>query len=211
MLTENLCVFNTPLTIQFTVASNMRKSLLIILVLPFFIISCKEKKENRPEKSIRIEKVINHSENADKNDILTNSIKIENDSIIIPEFVIKLELSEKAENKLARDKESVIVQAYFSGIPKDTLNEDYEKWGKIHIGGHNIELWNSKIASFKNIKISKQTFDELTDPNFEVLINVFSGRHSTTSNLLDCEIIQESIDSLKGQKHLIKGKLIYGE
>ena len=122
-----------------------------------------------------------------------------------------MELSEKAINKLTEDKESVIVQAYFSGIPKDTLNKDYEIWGNIHIGGHNIELWNSKIASFKNIKLSKQTFDELTDPNFEVLINVFSGRHSTTSNLLDCETIQESIDSLKGKTHLIKGKLIYGE
>jgi len=183
--------------------------------------SCKEKKDNGTEKNVEIDKVINHSENANntlylknqksKNEVLTDSIKIVNDSIIIPEFVIKLELSEKAESKLKKDKESVIVQAYFSGIPKDTLNEDYEKWGKIHIGGHNIELWNSKIASFKNIKISKQTFDELTDPNFEVLINVFSGRHSTTSNLLDCKIIQESIDSLKGKTHLIKGKLIYGE
>ncbi|CAM4126122.1 hypothetical protein FLJU110815_18230 [Flavobacterium jumunjinense] len=173
--------------------------------------SCKEKKDNGTEESIGIEKIINHSESADKNEILTDSVKIENDSIIIPEFVIKLELSEKAENKLTKDKESVIVQAYFSGIPKDTLNEDYEKWGKIHIGGHNIELWNSKIASFKNIKISKEAFNELADPNFEVLINVFSGRHSTASNLLDCEIIQESIDSLRGKTHLIKGKLIFGE
>jgi hypothetical protein len=188
----------------------MKKPLFIILLLSLLISSCKEKKNNETEKSVEINNGINSSQK-DESDVLIDSIKIVNDSIIIPEFVIKLELSEKAEKKLRKDKESIIVQAYFSGIPKDTLNEDYEKWGKIHIGEHNIELWNSKIASFKNIKLSKQTFDELTDPNFEVLINVFSGRHSSTSNLLDFDIIQESIDSIKGKTNLIKGKLLFGE
>jgi hypothetical protein len=192
----------------------MKKALLIILLLPLLMNSCKKENHYKRGKSVGIDKLINQTENT-KNTIdlkkLKNKNEVLNDSIIIPEFTIQLELSEKAVNKLTKDKESVIVQAYFSGIPKDTLNEDYAKWGEVHIGGNNIELWNSKIANFKNIKLSKQAFNELVDPNFEVLINVFSGRHSTTSNLLDCEIIQESIDSLKGKTHLIKGKLIYGE
>lgn len=185
----------------------MRKSLLIIL-LPLLINSCKQKKD------IGIENIINTSEKENNSlDLKTKKGKNEIlvDSIRIPEFVIQLELSEKAKNKLTNDKESVIVKAYFSGIPKDTLNKDYGKHGKTLIGEHEIELWDSKVASFKNIELSKQTLKGLTNPNFEVLINVYSGRHSSTYNLLDCEILQESIDSIKGKTHLIKGKLLFDE
>ena len=136
---------------------------------------------------------------------------IAGDSVTIPEFEIEIKLSENAEKKLKSEKESVIVQAYFSGRPKDTTLTEYIKQGEINIGASKIELFDKRIARFKNVKISKDEFELLSDKNFEVLINVFSGRRTSPDNLLDMELLQDGIDSIKAKRHVLKGKLIYGD
>ena len=203
------------------VARNMKKTLLILILFSFFSNSCKEKTNSEINENGRIDTETKSSKQeietlelnmkSSENKIFIDSIRVLKDSVIIPEFAIEINLSEKAKAKLKKDNESTIVQAYFSGIPKDTLDSDYQKWGETNIGQHRIELWNSKIAYFKDLKISKKALEDLSDKNFEVLINVFSGRHSTTSNLLDCEILQENISKVKGKTHLINGKLLFGE
>lgn len=133
------------------------------------------------------------------------------DSVILPEFEIELKLSENAEKKLKTDKESIIVQAYFSGIPKDTTLADYIMWGKIRIGSYKVELFDKRVARFVNVKISKDALELLSDKDFEVLINIFTGRRASSSNLLDTDILQDGIESIKAKRHLLKGKLIYGD
>jgi len=133
------------------------------------------------------------------------------DSVILPEFEIELKLSENAEKKLKTDKESIIVQAYFSGIPKDTTMADYIDWGEIRIGSYKIELFDKRVARFENVKISKDAFELLSDKDFEVLINIFTGRRASSSNLLDTDNLQDGIESIKAKRHLLKGKLIYGD
>lgn len=187
----------------------MKKTLLILIFLSFISNSCEKNNSEINEKK-KIE-TLELNTKSSENKVLIDSFRVLKDSVIIPEFAIKINLSEKAKAKLKKDNESTIVQAYFSGIPKDTLDSDYQKWGETNIGQHRIELWNSKIAHFKNVKISKKALEDLSDTNFEVLINVFSGRHSTTSNILDCGILQASIDKVKGKTHLINGKLLFGE
>lgn len=155
--------------------------------------------------------------NTSKNKIGNNSNKLkteiisEGDSILLPEFEIELKLSEKALEKINKDNESIIVQAYFSGIPTDTTNEDYIERGKMGISSEKIELFKNKIAKFYNVKISKQIYDELSDKNFEVLINVFSGRRKSSLNLLNSEILQKGINDIKGTRQSLKVKLIEGE
>lgn len=180
------------------------------MFLSFLSNSCKEKNNSEINEKEKIE-TLELNTKSSENKVLIDSIRVLKDSVIIPEFAIEINLSEKAKAKLKKDNESTIVQAYFSGIPKDTLDSDYQKWGETNIGQHRIELWDSKIAHFKNVKISKKALEDLSDTNFEVLINVFSGRHSTTSNILDCGILQASIDKVKGKTHLINGKLLFGE
>jgi hypothetical protein len=142
------------------------------------------------------------------NFLFIDSLRFENDSVTIPEFAIDLQLSEKTKEKLLIDKEFIIDRAIFSGIPKDTVNEEFEKWGKVFICDNNVELWNSNIANFKAIKMARQNFNELIDSNYEVLINVFSGRRSVLTNLLDSDIIQENINFLKGKSHELEVKLL---
>lgn len=199
----------------------MKKTLLILILFSFLSNSCKEKTNSGVNKNRRSDtetksfkeeiEILEVNMKSSESKVLIDSIRVLKDSVIIPEFAIEINLSEKAKAKLKKDNESTIVQAYFLGIPKDTLDSDYQKWGKTNIGQHRIELWDSKIAYFKNVKISKKALEDLSDKNFEVLINVFSGRRSTTFNLLDCRILQESISKVKGKRHLINGKLLFGE
>src|SRR5450755_3754746 len=72
--------------------------------------------------------------------------KFYGDSVIIPSFEIEVSLSEKANAKLKAGKETIIVRAYFTGIPKDTTSEDYIKSGGIGVASHDIELSDSRIA-----------------------------------------------------------------
>jgi hypothetical protein len=133
------------------------------------------------------------------------------DSVELPDFEIEIILSENAEKKLKIGNESVIVKAYFSGIPKDTTLEEYIEFGAISIGSFQIEIFDKRVVRFEKVKISKSKYEKLEDKNFEVLINVFSGRRSSMYNLLESDILQAGINSIKGKRHILKGKLIYGD
>ena len=146
----------------------------------------------------------------DKTEIthLVDSFTYSKDSATLPGFEIEVQLSKKAEDTLKALHESVIVKAYFSGIPKDTTSEEYEEMGYISIGDHEIELRDVRMAKFMHIALSRKDIELLKDKNFEVLINVFSGHRATDVNLLNVDILQKSIDSVAGKHFVLKGKLI---
>ncbi|MEO6843686.1 MAG: hypothetical protein ABI184_00865 [Ginsengibacter sp.] len=137
--------------------------------------------------------------------------KPDGDSLIIPTFEIEVNLSPKAKAKLSKNNETIIVSASFIGMPKDTTSEDFKNSGQIGIAGKDIEIRNDSIAKFENIRFSKSLYDSLADKDIQLLINVFSGRHSSPDNLLNCGIIQEKMSKVKGKIFTIDCKLIYGE
>lgn len=175
-----------------------KDSYLLIFSLFFVLSSCTSKETKKNDENCL----------KDTAKLIHNSFETVGDSIIIPEFEIEIQLSAKAESKTTKDNESIIVQAYFSGIPKDTTTKEYKKWRQIDIGNHKIELWGSRIAQFKNVKLPKKAIDKLCDSNFKVTINVFTGRHASNNNLLNCEVLIMHINKLKGQRNVLKGKLI---
>jgi hypothetical protein len=133
------------------------------------------------------------------------------DSVLIPPFEIDVSLSTKAEQKLKKDKETIIVKAYFSGIPKDTTIEEYKKTGSLSLASAEKELFAGRTAGFAGIKFSKALYDSLGDKNITLLINIYSGRRASKDNLLNCDILEDKMSNLKGRKFTIKGKLIYGD
>lgn len=135
-------------------------------------------------------------------------LKADGDSLVIPSFSIEVKLSQQAEAKLAGDKETVIVAAWFSGLPKDTASREYKESGAIFIKSSEIELSNTRIANFEGIKFSKAVYDSLADKDIGILINIFSGRKSSPDNLLDCSILTDKMSAVKGQKFVLTGKLI---
>ena len=137
-----------------------------------------------------------------------DAIALNKDSMEIPTFEIEIKLNELAEKKIVDEKESIIVQAYYSGIPKDTTLKEYIDRGKISIGSQRVELFDNRIAKFENMKISKKDYESLRDKNFEVLINVFTGRKTSSFNLINCDLFQDGIETIKGKRLILKGKLI---
>lgn len=137
--------------------------------------------------------------------------KSDGDSLIIPSFEIDVHLSRNAKAKLSKDNETMIVSASFMGVPKDTTSAAYRNSSEMGIAGKDVEIRNGGIAKFENIKFSKALYDSLSDKDIQLLINVFSGRRSSTDNLLNCGIIQEKMSEIRGKKFTIDCKLIYGE
>src|SRR3989344_2845203 len=189
---------------------NLTIKTIIILTILFSLSSCDLNTQG--DKSESKKNAISQSNESTNNEV-NNTSKANNtpmndtftfvgDTVLIPTFEIEIQLTESAEKKIQGDKESIIVQAYFSGIPQDTTLEDYKEWGKIRIGSHRIELTKYRVARFENVKISKTEFDELGDKNFEVLINVVTGRKASMNNLIDCEILQDGIETVKAKRHI---------
>jgi hypothetical protein len=176
-----------------------------VLLLPVFY-SCNNQEANKKIKT-----------NADSNKTVSktdttfspgNYFKFVNDSVVLPAFEIDLQLSAKAEQKLKSAKETIIVKAYFSGVPKDTTSKAYKKWGEMGMMDPEIELSGSRIAKFENIKFSKKLYDSIADKNIRLLINIYSGRRSSENNLLDCDILEDSVSGIANKKFVLKGKLI---
>jgi hypothetical protein len=74
-----------------------------------------------------------------------------------------------------------------------------------------IELKKERLAKFYDCKISKKDYEGLLNKDYEVNINVFTGRKSSTNNLINCDFLQDGIENIKNRRFTLKGKLIYGE
>jgi len=183
---------------------HIMKALVNILFISVILISCSQptKEKEKPE----YDTLLVTKEKTEKPVTVSDYFKVIGDSAEIPSFEIETQLSEKAEKRLKEKKESVIVTAYFSGTPKDSTK--YMDDGEYAVGTHSIELTDSRIAKFSDVKISKEMYESLADKDIQLLINVYSGRRSSKMNLLDCDILAKPVSEAKGQKFILKGKLI---
>jgi hypothetical protein len=187
------------------------RSLLIAAFSSFaFVTSCSERKSSESTASV-VEK---EPEDFPDDDVdlseteMLDTFTERGDSITIPEFEIEVDLTDDAEILLERTGETIIVQAFIMGVPKDDAKVEVTKMGEVYLADPNIELHDTRVARFREINIAKKSFESLAEEDFEVLINIFSGRHSSDVNVLDCDILQEPISVVRGQRHILSGKLI---
>lgn len=183
-------------------------------LLFIFLLSCTSHDAKKNNNAQGKDTLINNGVVKPGTTSLNNTVsyyKFEGDSVIIPSFEINVSLSAKAKQKLKKDKETIIVIAYFSGQPKDTTTEEYLKSGSMGITSAQSEIKDSGIAKFEGIKFSKALYDSLADKDIELLVNVVSGRRSAKDNLLNCDILEDKMSRIKGKRFTIKGKLIYGD
>lgn len=134
-------------------------------------------------------------------------IEIAKDSISLPNFEIILELTAAAKQRLKQNNESIIVKAMFSDLQiYGQENEGLTEFEGLFLGSHEVEIRKKNIAIFNNIKLPTKNFDRISDLNIEVLLNVYSGRHSRNMNILDCYSMRVMIDSVKDKPLIIKCK-----
>tara|TARA_R110000868_G_C10789653_1_gene756184 strand:- start:184 stop:1095 length:912 start_codon:yes stop_codon:yes gene_type:complete len=132
-----------------------------------------------------------------------STLTVDEKQIKLPTFQLELKLSRLAEKELKKSKESIVIVAYIRGTLKNSDEEN-----EYQIGEYTMKVTSERIVTLDDVYVSKKKFDKLEDPNFEVLINVFSGRESSQFNILDVDILQESIEQIKGKRHYLKGRLI---
>jgi hypothetical protein len=139
---------------------------------------------------------------------VTNEMVEIGDSLLLPTFEIQVTLSDSAQKKMTDDHESIIVKVYLSGQPKDSADVELTELGELFLGTPQIELNKPGIARFDKINISKKAYESLVDKDFEILINIYSGRRSSENNILDAELLQGPVSDVTGKRHVLNAKLI---
>jgi hypothetical protein len=134
-------------------------------------------------------------------------LKIASDYVEIPWFEIELKLSDKAEEKLKAENETIIVHAEFIHNPdKDDPTRVLDE--ELLLLSHRIELTDKRLARFEHLKFPKKLYDLLENKDIVLLLIVVSGRKSSLDNFLYCEGLQEPVSKIKGKRITITCKLI---
>jgi hypothetical protein len=129
------------------------------------------------------------------------------DNVVIPTFEIEVSNSPKADQTLGKQKETILVAAFFSGEPSNDKDRDEE--GQLFISKKEIELsGNNRIARFEGLKFPKKLYNKLADKDINLLINVYSGRKASQDNLLDCGIMEAKVSKLVNKRFTLGCKLI---
>lgn len=183
------------------------KFIKLVVVLLFVTLSfnaCSQKEDKSED-----EKTKNSTEDEKSSEDMETETT-ESDSVLVPSFEIELQLTEAAENKIKNNDESVIFSFMFLGNPTDkNLIDPSDGVGdKYLMANKDFELVDERVLKVENVKIAKEVYDNLADKDYEINVNVFTGRRTFETNLISCGIIQDKISKLKGKRHVIKGGLI---
>lgn len=108
-------------------------------------------------------------------------------------FIVEVKLSTEAATSLATIKETVIVAAYYYGLPAKGYESKADEMDEIQLGEEDVNLTGAGFATFTGAPIQTARLPFIKDGAIQVLINVFSGRKSSNSNLLDCGFFEGSV------------------
>ncbi len=126
-----------------------------------------------------------------------------------PSFNLKLSLTENAEAWLKHNNESIIVDAFFYGEAKNGANIVLDiKTGLYQLGGKQFELTDTREVSFFSFEFDPRKIAILANPDYRVIINVYSGRKSTPRNGLDCDAIMGPVSQIQNLQLTISCDLI---
>ena len=186
------------------------KKLLAKLLLTSILLSCANNDSQKKDLLKDSTPVVTTNKNTDS---LTsdNYFKISNDSITILPFEIQVSLSPKAEERITKSKETIIIDVFFTGTPKDSFHAKLEEDGSFYVASAKKEIFYGQTAKFDNITFSKQIYDQLADKNIDLGVNVYSGRKSSGDNLLNCESLFDKLSNVVNKKFTLKGKLVFGD
>lgn len=107
-------------------------------------------------------------------------------------FRVEVTLSPAAREKLAKDKETIIVSADYFGTPVAAAVDQADQVGQLDLGKAQRELAQAGGVDFDQTGFLGARLNLVEGPP-QVNINVYSGRHSSPDNLLDCDFFQDAL------------------
>ncbi len=183
----------------------MHKNQCLPLLMGVFLFSCND--QTKPSKEVTTDTIVAPVQKAPQPGLFI----VDGDSLIIPSFEVELSLSPKAKQRIVGSGETIVMDAFYSGEPKDTIGVKVAEDGEYYIANARKEIKYGETVRFESVKFPRKQYEFLANKDIDVLINVYTGRHTTSDNLLDCEILSDKISKLMGKKFTLKGKLIYGD
>lgn len=127
----------------------------------------------------------------------------------LPGFDVDVVLVGEARTKIAQLHESIIVFGYVSGMPKPGVkDEDLDEMGAVTICNLKSEMEHAGTFQFSGFDIPEEKLEQVEGSDYELSIDVASGRKSSQDNLLDCGIYQGSFKAVQNRTIDIDCKLI---
>jgi hypothetical protein len=124
---------------------------------------------------------------------MAGSARAAPDWAVGPGFSVTVSLSPKAAARLAHPKETIMISADFYGDANAKGQRMQNDGGQIVLSpSQKDEIPGAGVAKFHGPRYDKTRL-AYVDDGLQVLINVFSGRHSSPDNLLDCDFFQDKI------------------
>ena len=118
-----------------------------------------------------------------------------------PEFSVSVRLSDAANRKLIDRKETIMVEGFLSGHPKNAT-----ELRPVILGRVEAEIHPSETATFNNLRLTPDALALIDSRGPRILIVVSSGRF--TDNLLACEVYDDNFELIKGRTIDIPCQLI---
>lgn len=107
-----------------------------------------------------------------------------------PNFFVQVVLTPDAEAWLRKTGETI----WISGLFEDEVGPD-----GIWLGKTELTLTTERLAHIHGIRFHPRLAQLMTGFDYEVLINVGSGRKTSDLNYLDCELLQGPISQFQGR------------
>ncbi len=114
----------------------------------------------------------------------------------VPSFYVKITLTEKARQRLAQAKETIVVSPSISGQPKPGLKIG-DDVGGVPLTTGTVELPGAGQAMFNQLSFPAGKLNQITDQDYLVNVNAFSGRKSSPDNILSCDFFDSKISKLQ--------------
>lgn len=191
----------------------MIKCLLTVLILAV-LFSCKSN-DTPQTKSTSSQDASTKNISSEKQDTVAlkklGFYTLDSDSVVVPSFEIEISLSPKAKERIVNSNETIVVDIFLEGIPKDSSKVHLEEDGSFYVGSSKKEISYGQIARFDNLKFSKKISDQLADKDVDLTVNVYTGRKSSQNNLLNVDFLSDKVSNIINKHFTLKGKLIYGD
>jgi hypothetical protein len=136
---------------------------------------------------------------------------LEGDSVVLPPFEIEVSLSPKAKDRIVDSNETIIIDVFLEGIPKDPKKAHLEEDGSFYVGSAKREIIYGQIARFDHLKFPKKLYDQLADKDADLTVNIYTGRKSSQNNLITGDFLSDKVSNVINRHFTLKQKLIRGD
>ncbi len=121
---------------------------------------------------------------------------------------VKVHFDEASQKALTQSGERVILSGYFYGEPAPNATMQADEVGQIYLSGEEYTVLPKDQTVIFGQTLPNGPLDQVVEPFLNV--NIYTARFTTEDNLLDCDIVDDSVKVLAKTEHVLNCKLIGG-